>query len=101
MVTDAGKLRDEEKCIKAVRKILDKGISVKSNQGVSLKMHNKFVIIDEELVLTGSYNWAKKSTAENNENVVILSDKSAVQNYTKEFEKLWALFSLDQPSNKF
>ena len=88
---------EEEKCIKAVGKVLDKGIPVKSNKGMTRKMHNKFVIIDEEIVLTGSYNWAKKSTSENNENVVIISEKSAVQSFTHEFEKLWEIFSFDKP----
>ncbi len=50
-------------------------------------MHNKFCIIDDKLVITGSYNWTNK--AQNNfENIIVIDQKDIVISYCKEFKKL-------------
>ena len=59
-------------------------------QGRGSKMHHKFVILDQQTVLTGSYNWTLESEDENQENLVILRDAYSVDAYTQEFEALWA-----------
>jgi phosphatidylserine/phosphatidylglycerophosphate/cardiolipin synthase-like enzyme len=59
-------------------------------QGRGSKMHHKFVIVDQQTVLTGSYNWTPDSEDENQENLVILRDAYSVDAYTQEFEALWA-----------
>jgi phosphatidylserine/phosphatidylglycerophosphate/cardiolipin synthase-like enzyme len=59
-------------------------------QGRGSKMHHKFVILDRQTVLTGSYNWTHESEDENQENLLILRDKYSVEAYTEEFEALWA-----------
>lgn len=59
-------------------------------QGRGSKMHHKFVILDEETVLTGSYNWTHESEEENHENLLILRDPQPVEAYTQEFEALWS-----------
>jgi phosphatidylserine/phosphatidylglycerophosphate/cardiolipin synthase-like enzyme len=41
-------------------------------------MHNKYVIIDDEYVLTGSFNWTQQAVNLNNENLIILKGKTAV-----------------------
>ncbi len=51
-------------------------------------MHNKFCIIDERIVWTGSYNPNPYTIYENNDAVVIESQELANM-YTHEFEKLW------------
>jgi len=58
-------------------------------QGRGSKMHHKFVILDQQTVLTGSYNWTHESEDENHENLLILRDPHAVEAYTQEFEALW------------
>src|SRR5208283_3450354 len=58
-------------------------------QGRGSKMHHKFVILDQEKVLTGSYNWTHESEDENHENLIILGDPHPVEAYTQEFEALW------------
>jgi phosphatidylserine/phosphatidylglycerophosphate/cardiolipin synthase-like enzyme len=58
-------------------------------QGRGSKMHHKFVILDQQTVLTGSYNWTHESENENQENLLILRDPYPVQVYTAEFEALW------------
>lgn len=52
-------------------------------------MHNKFIIRDNECVLTGSFNFTKNAIYTNRENFIIVCDKLAAQKYTEEFSKLW------------
>lgn len=59
-------------------------------QGRGSKMHHKFVILDQQTVLTGSYNWTHESEDENHENLIILRDPRPVEAYTQEFEALWS-----------
>jgi cardiolipin hydrolase len=58
-------------------------------QGCGTKMHHKFAILDQQSVLTGSYNWTLESENENHENLVILEEAPLVAAYAKEFEALW------------
>ena len=51
-------------------------------------MHNKFCIIDEKIVWTGSYNPNPYAVYENNDAVAVESGELA-NIYIKEFEKLW------------
>ncbi len=50
-------------------------------------MHNKFVIIDDELI-TGSFNWTVQADARNYENVICMVDKLACKKYLDQFEIL-------------
>jgi phosphatidylserine/phosphatidylglycerophosphate/cardiolipin synthase-like enzyme len=53
-------------------------------------MHNKFCIIDDNIVITGSYNWSDR--AENNyENILICEDPDLARQYTAYFNKLQTL----------
>lgn len=56
-------------------------------------MHNKFVVVDNEFVLTGSFNWTVQAASENQENLAIIDDAYFVFEYAEEFKKLWNLFS--------
>jgi phosphatidylserine/phosphatidylglycerophosphate/cardiolipin synthase-like enzyme len=51
-------------------------------------VHHKFCIIDDCIVITGSYNWTYYAENRNWENVVILSDEEIVKGYVEEFEKV-------------
>lgn len=52
-------------------------------------MHHKFCIIDDEIVITGSYNWTVKARRYNRENILCISDKNIVALYNDEFENLF------------
>ncbi len=52
-------------------------------------MHNKFCIIDNSLVLTGSMNPTDNGANLNNNNLIILSSKYIAENYEDEFNELW------------
>jgi cardiolipin hydrolase len=57
--------------------------------GRDSKMHHKFAILDDALVLTGSYNWTIESEKENFDNLVALREAPHVLLYRSEFEALW------------
>lgn len=44
-------------------------------------MHNKFCVIDYKTVITGSYNWTKNATS-NEENIVIINDSKVARQYS-------------------
>ena len=52
------------------------------------KMHNKFCILDEALVLTGSYNWTYYAENLNWENIVAIDDINVVTKYLIEFGEI-------------
>jgi len=67
-----------------------KNINVRYDANRAL-LHNKVFIIDKETVITGSYNPTKNGNEKNNENVVIIKDKSIAKQYLDEFFSLWNL----------
>ena len=63
-------------------------------RGTGTMMHNKFCVIDEATVITGSYNWSKRAR-QNYENVtVIKNDVEFAQQYREEFENILAINGL-------
>lgn len=61
-------------------------------------MHNKIVIIDNELVITGSANFTETGFFKNNENVVFIESKEVADYYRREFENMFYnnTFGLDK-----
>jgi len=70
------------------RYLMKKGISVRFYVGSGL-MHNKFAIIDNKVLITGSFNWTATASKENQENLLIMSDKDLIKQYSDRFEFLW------------
>jgi cardiolipin hydrolase len=56
-------------------------------------MHNKYAIIDESVVITGSFNWTTQAINNNQENLLFYEDKELADKYLKEFNKLWNEFN--------
>ncbi len=52
-------------------------------------MHHKFCVIDNEVVITGSYNWTASADKKNNENLLVIHDAKMAQEYSTEFNRLW------------
>jgi len=49
--------------------------------------HNKIMIIDNDIVLAGSYNWTNAAETRNAENLLIIKDQSTVKIYKKNWKK--------------
>jgi phosphatidylserine/phosphatidylglycerophosphate/cardiolipin synthase-like enzyme len=52
--------------------------------------HHKVIIIDEQIVITGSLNFSENADESNDENVVILTNSDIAKQYLLEFERRWA-----------
>lgn len=68
--------------------LIDAGIPI-VDDGRSALMHNKFMIMDGERVLTGSMNFTVNGSYRNNNNVLILRSRAAVENYQTEFDEMF------------
>ena len=51
-------------------------------------MHNKVIIIDEAIVVTGSYNFSRSASGSNDENLLIIHSPDLAARYLEEFEKI-------------
>lgn len=51
-------------------------------------MHNKFCVIDNQRVITGSYNWSDNAEFHNDENITIQADIQSATAYSLEFRRL-------------
>ena len=52
-------------------------------------MHNKYCIIDNQVVITGSYNWSKNAEDKNEENAAVMYDYDRASDYSVEFRKMF------------
>jgi phosphatidylserine/phosphatidylglycerophosphate/cardiolipin synthase-like enzyme len=64
-----------------------------ANQGVPTKIdanhaisHNKVMIIDDETVITGSFNFTKAAQEKNAENLLVICDKALAAQYTQNWQ---------------
>lgn len=51
-------------------------------------MHHKFCIIDDEILINGSYNWTYYAETINEENILIIKEKTIISSFVAEFERL-------------
>lgn len=53
-------------------------------------MHNKFCVIDNQIVITGSFNWTNNAENRNSENIQTTYDDNALASkFSVEFNRLW------------
>jgi phosphatidylserine/phosphatidylglycerophosphate/cardiolipin synthase-like enzyme len=64
------------------------GAEVKLDKNIG-RMHHKVIIIDENTVITGSYNFSANANTKNDENVIILHNKNISKQYLEEFFKIF------------
>jgi len=69
-----------------------KGIPVRTDNSAA-HMHNKYAIIDNKILITGSFNWTWQAVKSNNENLLIVEKEDLVKRYHDAFEKLWVQFA--------
>ena len=53
-------------------------------------MHNKYCVIDNQIVITGSYNWSKNAENKNDENATVMYDFDRASDYSVEFRKMFS-----------
>ena len=72
----------------ATQKVKTEGIGVVDDNRSAL-MHNKFIVIDNEYVWTGSFNATENDAYKNNNNSVDIKSKELAQNYATEFNEMF------------
>jgi len=52
-------------------------------------MHHKFMLVDDKILVNGSYNWTRSAAKYNQENLIVTADPELIRLFLKEFDKLW------------
>lgn len=52
-------------------------------------MHDKYAVIDDEVVETGSFNYTNSAVYRNRENFIVAKGKSLATRYEQDFSSLW------------
>jgi phosphatidylserine/phosphatidylglycerophosphate/cardiolipin synthase-like enzyme len=86
IVTDDEHGLEEED--ESIPKFIEAGIPVVDDSRGAL-MHNKFMIIDSQVVWTGSWNYTRNDTYRNNNNALALRSRKAVEVYQAEFNEMF------------
>jgi len=63
-------------------------VFVDGNEG---QMHHKTLIIDERIVITGSYNFSRSAETRNDENLIVIYNPEIADFYMEEFTRMYAL----------
>jgi len=69
-------------------KFEENGIEVRMDKNKYV-MHHKVFIIDEKIVITGSFNPTASANEKNDENILILYDEKIAKKYLDEFDCIW------------
>ena len=73
----------------AVAPLVAAGVLVRSDAEHAIA-HNKVMLIDDDVVVTGSYNFTNSADKRNAENFIILKSSYAAHRYTDNFMVHWA-----------
>lgn len=69
------------------------GIPTKTDDSARANMHHKFAVIDNSVVITGSFNWTNQAVKINQENIIFYESKELAAKYTDEYNRLWDSFT--------
>ncbi|MBG87265.1 MAG: endonuclease [Verrucomicrobiales bacterium] len=89
VITDNDKSHDAGSDIQELRR---SGIPVRMDPTPD-HMHHKFAVVDNNTVITGSYNWTRSAATRNFENLLVTDEPKIVKAYVKEFTHLWREFA--------
>ena len=85
LIIDATNVYSRKSKIKELR---NAGVPVKV-ENYAGKMHSKSIIIDDEYIVAGSMNFSNSGENKNDENVLIIENKTLARYYKGFFEYLW------------
>jgi phospholipase D len=72
-----------------VKRLRGAGVSVLTiGMPEDYHMHHKFVVIDDDLVLTGSYNFTVSASTVNYENLVAVKSEAVARRFLAEYERI-------------
>jgi phosphatidylserine/phosphatidylglycerophosphate/cardiolipin synthase-like enzyme len=59
------------------------------SMGIDGQMHHKFFIVDESIVVIGSYNFSRAAEERNDENVLIIHNPQIAGFFLQEFQSVY------------
>jgi len=59
------------------------------------------VVIDECLLINGSFNWTRSASQANQENVIVTTEPNLVKAYKDQFQQMWDDRSIVDDIGKF
>jgi cardiolipin hydrolase len=71
-----------------IERLAASGVDVRIDRSPE-HMHHKFMVVDGQTILTGSYNWTRSAETRNEENLVVLDDPFLAGRFAEEFERIW------------
>jgi phosphatidylserine/phosphatidylglycerophosphate/cardiolipin synthase-like enzyme len=70
-------------------KLLSAGINIHIDHRGGI-MHDKVAIIDDHIVITGSFNWSQVATEVNRENLIVIDSVVVASSYEQNFQQNYA-----------
>ncbi len=61
------------------------------------KLHHKFAVIDNKIVITGSHNWSAAANYQNDEALLIIENPTIAAHFEREFTRLYSTAVLGVP----
>jgi len=80
--------RDQDANQPAYETLRAAGIEVRQDNNPAF-MHNKFAVIDAEIVITGSFNWTRSADETNDENLVVIASRDVASAFEHDFVSVW------------
>ena len=53
------------------------------------QMHQKFAVIDNKTVITGSFNWSPSADHTNDETLLVIESPHVAAKFTQEMDRMW------------
>ena len=53
------------------------------------KLHHKFAVIDNKIVITGSFNWSPSAAHTNDETLLVIHSPKLAAHFAREMDRLW------------
>ena len=72
------------------------GMAVRRDENPSF-LHDKVIVIDEHVVITGSLNFSDNANESNDENVLIVDNADIAALYLQNFDSVWSIASDPEP----
>ncbi|TNF38470.1 MAG: hypothetical protein EP329_00315 [Deltaproteobacteria bacterium] len=69
--------------------LVDAGLELSVRKPADRIMHNKFAVVDDQWVVSGSMNFSENGVLKNNNNVVMLHSATLAETYVREFEQMY------------
>ncbi|BAI88671.1 hypothetical protein N39L_07930 [Limnospira platensis NIES-39] len=61
------------------------------------RLHHKFAVIDDQIVITGSHNWSRAANHSNDETLLVVNNPTVNAHFQREFERLYQQSTLGVP----